>query len=253
MRHFLLTRFNVAHRELRDFASERHGLGVDWLDHRVSIFERVCAPSIAAQTTEGFRWLVFVHPDTPEPYRTRIVKAVGARGEVVWSQTGSVEEVRTLVAGAGLLVTTRLDNDDALARTHLADIQREVERQAGPPYFLNFPHGAQLHLSGVAVHREHRSSPFLSYVENDAMTVWGFGSHIYLDDAPEVRQVAHDSPAWLQFIHDRNLANPRELGRSMRRSTALGVFAIDPALLRAGAAPLVEYGVKRRVRQLVRR
>jgi hypothetical protein len=75
-RHVLLTRFNAR------FAAKWTELCLDpaWLGHRFSLFERFCYPSVQAQTSTGFTWLVFFHEGTPA-YRA-------ARGGVPRDETG---------------------------------------------------------------------------------------------------------------------------------------------------------------------
>lgn len=251
MDHYVLTRFNVDHRELARLTTHK-GLDLGWLEHRLPMFERICAPSMRAQTSRPHRWLVYVHPDTPEPYRSRILAAVeSADGEVVWSETGSVEEVRTTVAGTGQLVTTRLDCDDALARDFLTHVRDAAER-ADTPRLLNFPDGAQLHTwRGVAVEVRSESNPFLSYVEPnsaDPLTVWGLGSHVHVGETP-VEQVEGLAPAWLQAIHSHNVANPRHLGRAIPKSRVLEVIGVEPDQL-AGTVAELRYRVEGPVRPL---
>ena len=72
---------------------------------------------------------------------------------------------------AELLLTTRLDNDDALDRTAMAGIRAAVGDVV--PEFLNFPEGFGLILTEGQpriVRYTHRGDPFLSLVERVEIT-----------------------------------------------------------------------------------
>jgi hypothetical protein len=81
--HFVLTRFNV--RESADKTDLV--LNPVWLQFRFDLFERFCWPSVRAQTTGAFTWLVFFDKDTPEPFRARTERYAGFRlfGRCSWS------------------------------------------------------------------------------------------------------------------------------------------------------------------------
>ena len=56
--HVFLTRFNLPSggTEARIRARET------WLAERWTLFERYCAPSVAAQTSDRFRWIIYFAP-----------------------------------------------------------------------------------------------------------------------------------------------------------------------------------------------
>ena len=71
MRHYLLTRFNVA---LPD--SSGINLQPAWLDPRIDLFRRFCLPAVEAQTTKDFTWLIMCDPETPDPQRQERLREV---------------------------------------------------------------------------------------------------------------------------------------------------------------------------------
>lgn len=206
--HLLLTRFNV-----RIFGSR--GTDPDWLAHRFRFFERICWPSVMAQTVRGFQWLLFCDSETPAWALERLRSLIGDDGRMVIAfldgpetpegRRAAIEAV--LRPGITHLVTSRLDNDDGLARSFIEMVQRQF---AGQDFeFINFPAGHTC-FRGRVYALEHPSSPFLSLVER----LGGDGSFrtVFCEPHQEVvsrcpmRQVA-GGPAWLQVIHGRNVCN----------------------------------------------
>ncbi|HET6953716.1 MAG TPA: glycosyltransferase [Acidimicrobiales bacterium] len=218
--HLVLTRFNV-----------RWIIGphdTDWLAHRFDLFDRYCFPSVHGQTSHDFRWLVFFDEDTPEPFRSRI--ADYARWPVftpVFIGRPSSEVYDGAIAahldGADHLITTRLDNDDAIGRDFVARVRTAA--RPGPREFLNLPVGYVWH-KGRLYRHEHPSNAFISLAEPAAgfRSVWGNQHEDAARIAP-VRQVS-GGPSWLQVIHEHNVSN-RVRGRRYPVSRLRDEFAID--------------------------
>jgi hypothetical protein len=208
--HLLLTRFNVPHPR---YARDKRGLPTrtpEWLEHRFALFERFALPSVRGQFGAEFEWLVFLDAETPEPYRARIARhaATGAFRALFASHLDELPDlVRAEVPPATeSLVTSRLDNDDALARETLAAVRRECRGQALE--FINPTTGYILSHGGVSRARLPRN-PFLSLIERSGdrrwRTVWGI-SHDRAAELGPVRDL-EQRPYWLQVVHERNLVN----------------------------------------------
>ncbi len=202
-RHIILTRFNVR-------IEQSAPPGLDWLEHRFSVFERFCLPSVRAQSCGNFVWVLFCDPDIPPRFRERI------RGYAEWETLRPIffrnqfdqGMVRATVAGFAHshshLITSRLDNDDAICRTFVESVQREFR---GQDYeFVNFTNG-YVWEGGRLWAGRHTSNPFISLIERTAnySTVY-CGNHMELHLQGPVVQVAEPA-AWLQVVHGRNLSN----------------------------------------------
>jgi hypothetical protein len=205
----VLTRFNV---EIA--GGDGRGILPEWLAVRLSLFERVCAPSVLAQQGPLRRWLVFIDTRTPLEARRRIV-AAGAPGQVsLLSVEGPlpVEQLQRMVDDAvparrDFLITTRLDNDDALAADHLA-VMRAAARRCEAE-FLNPLRGYQV-ADGRLYATADPSNPFLTLVERRdpaRLPLTAFcAQHRRANMTHPVRQVR--GPAlWVQSVHGANLNN----------------------------------------------
>ena len=72
IQHFILTRFN-----LLLWNKDKEGGKVrttKWLEHRFSLFEKYCLPSILSQTCQDFEWIVLFDSMTPEKFMSKIAE-----------------------------------------------------------------------------------------------------------------------------------------------------------------------------------
>lgn len=214
--HLVMTRFNV--RVGQAPADE------GWLRHRLQYFENVCCTSLASQTNKDFRWIVLFDSER-EPWFEAEVERLSRDGlfEPVWVEgpfePAAAARLFAERSSADWLITTRVDNDDALARDFIDMVQSQFERQKVE--FVNFQSGLQLTDTGELFHRLDPSNAFISLIEKrDGEAPRG----VYVDwhDRVEkhgpMRQV-RSHPMWLQMVHGRNIGNQ-----------ARGVRA-DPGLL----------------------
>lgn len=237
--HVLLTRFNVQ----RGLQVDPRALSGIWLDARMRLFSNITVPSLVAQTRQPDQWLVFFDEKTPD--RTRFLfeelrqyhpslKNV-LRAEYC-QELGAAECARHILslapAATDWLLTTRLDNDDAL-HPHFIETVKGLCRP-GVREFINPTKG--LIVAGARLYRKHDfSSPFISCSEpiSDCRTVW-IDQHQRLARHGFVRQFGLRD-AWIQVVHGGNLANQVRGVRACPSSLAAGVM---PDALAAAVMPL---------------
>lgn len=206
--HLLLTRFNVA----VGYGDATVRLQDQWLEDRFRLFEEYCLPSVAGQTGVTFEWIVFCDSGSPTWMRTRM-KRLSAMVSCVYIEGRLSDEVIAKnVAGTGkvtapYLITTRLDSDDALARDHLATVQRVFRGQERE--FVEFPVGLQSY-RGHLYNVFYRGNPFLSLIEKvDPSGVFSTVhcvEHTLVRRAGTVRSILRP-PLWLQVLHSSNVGN----------------------------------------------
>lgn len=215
--HFLLTRFNI--RQGDTPASEA------WLRHRIHYFESLCVPSVVNQTNQNFRWLVYLDGDRDPWFQAEIDRLSEGVFTPVWLDGGSIspqgiaDHVASMSA-APWVITSRLDNDDAIARDYIDRTQGQFERQ--PLEFINFQSGLQFSTEGGLYSRSDPASPFISLIEERAegkLKGVYVGRHDQIAEYGPIRQV-QAPPMWLQMVHDLNMGN------------ALVGIQADPSLLR---------------------
>jgi hypothetical protein len=213
LQHFLITRFNL---RLQGVARDKRGgqvLTRDWLEERLEIFEHYCLPSVLNQTEQRFVWLLLLDEATDREVVKRVegYRRLAENLEPVYlppiGDAGDLARpVRErLSPETEILVTSRLDNDDALHEDALAAVRRRVR---GRREFLNLRLGFVTEGSRARV-VSHKYGPFTSLVEplgNGPLLTVYCTTHGRQRRVAPVRQIAQ-RPLWLRVVHARNVAN----------------------------------------------
>ncbi|SDB82504.1 Putative rhamnosyl transferase [Raineyella antarctica] len=216
--HVLLTRFNVPTPGPESLIRAQDG----WLLQRVALFERFCQPSVAYQDNRNFHWIVYFDPESPS-WLLSWLHDWGRDGlfHPILRTKISAEDLRTdlreIISGPtrAALLTTNLDNDDALAVDFVDHLQRAAatiqsswtqDDNEARRIAMYVPNG--LIRQGDLVYRRHDPrNAFCSVLEEwtDPVTCWTDWHnrlHLTMDEG------FVGSPAgWLQVIHGTNVSN----------------------------------------------
>lgn len=245
IQHFFLTRFNILlWNKAKDGQKVRT---TKWLEHRFSLFEKYCLPSIKNQTCKNFEWIALFDSMTPDSYKEKIaayqkgcpqLTPVFVEPENGWrfAEIFREEIVKRLKAKRAL--STYLDNDDALNTRFVEDIQRRASA-VGDGTFINYDDGYQYYADDKFMMRVHYpSNHFVSVVESgDAATVkgiFGYGGHASIEKIKGVKLVCvKNQRMWCEVVHEKNVMNDAKiLSFNMVRDNVLLLreFAIDDAV-----------------------
>lgn len=218
LQHFILTRFN-----LLLWQKDKGGRKVrtkKWLTHRFALFERYCLPSLINQTCQNFEWIVLFDSTTPETYKERIegYKRVCPQLIVVFvepergrffARIFRDEMIKRMKAKR--VLSTYLDNDDALDVSFVGDVQQRAS-QVDDGFFIRYRDGYQFYtdhryLMKVKYPRNH----FISVVEKGDATlkgIFGYGGHIHICEIEGVKILdIKGIPMWCEVIHEKNMIN----------------------------------------------
>ena len=219
LQHFILTRFN-----LLLWNRDKEGNPVrtrEWLEHRFKLFEQYCLPSVANQTCKNFEWIVLFDSKTPDAFKEKIMelqaRCLQLRPVFVEPENGRyfAEIFRSEVSrrmNAQRVITTYLDNDDALNIHFVEDIQKRASALRDGT-FINYTEGCQFYTDFKYLLKVHYPrNHFMSVVENGkttmVKTIYGYGSHYYIDKIKNVRIEKIDcAPMWCEVIHEKNMGN----------------------------------------------
>lgn len=211
-RHVIITRFNIA----TDYGSNER-LNSSYLNYRFSLFEQFCYPSVLAQSNQRFKWVVLFDERTPDAYKNIVDKYSAWEKFVPVYVNGLInDEIKQEIISTYLideddeyLITTRLDNDDAVAIDFVQTIQDSFKAQECE--FINLSFGYCLY-NGNLFLIEDKGNPFISLIEKvsrtairDIKTVY-CGTHNELSAIGPVIQL-ETQPAWIQVIHKGNVLN----------------------------------------------
>lgn len=207
--HFLITRFNV---------STDYSIGTEldntWLNHRCSLFENYCLPSVLAQVNKNFTWIILLNEKTPSLYITRIKKAClnGIPSfKILFVGLDFEQSIKdyfsSLPNRTEFLITSRLDNDDAIHKSFIHCIQELFNKQNYT--FIEFINGYTYSLKNKTLRRRiFKGNPFATLIEkfSDSFTTVHCGPHLKLRSKGEF--IVLETPvAWIQFIHENNRWN----------------------------------------------
>jgi hypothetical protein len=227
--HFIITRFNC------ELNISKHSLCLDleWLKHRIDIFEKICFPSVKSQSSKNFKWLVLLHANSPQWLVDRFQKLTLKLSNLEAVYIGeklSRRLVQELVSirrnpKAPHLLTTRLDSDDGLATSFVKEIQKNLTLSP-LPYLLNFSSGLIKFGNNLYQHQE-LSSSFLTLCEpssDNVLTVLGKNHNKW---APEfkIHQMSLKQ-AWLRSVHSKSLHNTKQ-GKKLPATMKTPSFSID--------------------------
>jgi len=205
--HLILTRFNVR----LDWSQSNWDR--TWLQRRIELFETYCLPSVRNQTNQNFQWNVFFDEKSPDFLLEKIEAYKNYENFVpiftsVFNSEFCRETVRQkLSPNADHVITTRLDNDDAIATDFIQNIQDHFVPK--DMTFLNFLYGYRLSKSKLYLHR-YSSNSFISLIEpcqkEKLKTVYCGIAHGRYKEIGNIVNIK-SKPNWLILIHEDNIGN----------------------------------------------
>lgn len=208
MRHYLITRFNTGLYR-RKGQKTRRGAVIEpekWMIERFRLFEKYTVPSILNQSCKDFTWLVGFDRATPMAYIMRAKEYC----TVLLGDNTRQEAIKHIGSG-GTVITSRVDNDDALHTDYIGNVQSFYHRKQRSGIYV-FPVGWIYKPSGDKLyHVRYPRNPFLSRVEKNVKnlkTVYEWGHvELFKKKAVKFTRIEGKGHMWLQVIHKSNLAN----------------------------------------------
>ena len=204
--HILLTRFNLPSPGVQSLIRAKEG----WLRERVKLFETYCLPSVIAQTCHDFTWIVYLDPESPQWLRDRMsVHDANHILHPVYRETASdedlVKDIRQIVGTPKqYLMTTNLDNDDAIAVDFIARLQSVEPTSA--PVAIYVTHGVIRFENALYLHRYPRNAFNSVFVDWRAPTTCWSEWHTDFGNLMPVIEI-DGPPGWMQVIHGSNVSN----------------------------------------------
>ncbi len=111
-------------------------LDSDRLEHRFSVFQTSCLPSVLGQTRQEFDWIIQIDPDLPDYCRSRLEALVNQRerSHVVVSTNRGARADKSLIEPlinnkCSHIVMVIVDNDDAMCKTYLDYLNRTIQQE----------------------------------------------------------------------------------------------------------------------------
>ncbi len=214
MKHYLLTRFNLGiFNDKRNlFNNHQRTICRDlWMVHRLNLFIDFTLPSVKAQTNQNFTWIILVDSHTPQVYRDILEKLCTANMQLVYTESGGICQtvLDNIPDSEHEIITTRLDNDDAIHREFISDVQKQYTQwnETISPRYIDSPYGYSYDVTNKKLYpTDYFGNANISLIENrkDAKTVWQCNHGEILNKFAGSRI---PDRRWIITIHEHNVGN----------------------------------------------
>lgn len=213
--HYLITRFNIPASNWKCDKNNKVVQDEVWLQKRISLFETFCLPSVIGQSQKNFQWLVWFDTNSPQLLKDKINEWQNKCTNFIPCYSVDYDEWQFSQMSIYIkenskqeyVITTRLDNDDALRYDAIEQIQEAFVQQDNT--IIDMPNGFCYNQQNHLFSRNTiTSSPFISYIEcfskEHIDTVYREGHPAWIGKACFVNL---QDFLWIQVIHDSNIAN----------------------------------------------
>lgn len=248
--HFIITQFN-----LRNFPKSNNTYYNSWLDwtrKRIEIFKEFCLGSVLNQSCKSFIWLLYFDEDTPEEFNYFInelesfsfINICYSKG-IEDFNLNYIEEVKKRTEkSVKWILTTRIDNDDALHRDAIKIIQESLVKKNG--FLISLASGYMLNITERTLsHYYYPMSPFITLVEEHNNEIKGIfeKGHTkyetlrlfifkeiwleYFNRKARMSRFILKKPLWIQTVHGENVSNDFYRGLPVIRKKDLEDFSIN--------------------------
>src|SRR4030095_5592460 len=251
--HYLITRFNI---KINGFGPEyiRPAARTEnWEIVRLPFFEQFCAPSVAGQNSKNFYWVIYCDPSTHSHIIDRIKEAIQfiANAEIVF--VNGFDEMISHIqhtcsnAHTPFVITSRLDNDDAIGIHYIEDIHSNFIPE--DQIILNLLGGVNYNASDhvLTFHRYSLNNSFISLIEKkkpegEFYTVMGF-RHLVPKNTMAIKNINSRYSFWMT-LHHQNAAIRINLGWPISYSSVMKHYAINPKIIKISLMNTILYTVK---------
>ncbi|WP_426356936.1 glycosyltransferase [Pseudocolwellia sp. HL-MZ19] len=213
--HYILTRFNLRKEDWNTTKTNTKVLTDEWMRNRLELFENYCFSSLKHQSEKNFTWLVFFDTSTPEEFR-QIISRLDAEFTAftpiyIDGMNAFYPSIKKEIQASltqPYLITSRLDNDDALHQDYVKEVQANFNQQDFMA--VDFIDGFTLQIAPQVrfAKRSHVHNPFLSLIEKSEgfKTIWANDRHGAWSKTKKVTPI-RNKPMWMSVIHMENKVN----------------------------------------------
>ena len=238
MKTVLLTRYNLPTRFQTGRAID--ATSEDWLEHRTSLFNRLCLPSVKNQSSNNFIWYIGYSKSTP----SRFIKNLPDFAEPIFANSVNeyLKKVRKKVSNAKKLLSLRLDNDDTIDQFYIEIFQsfaRVCLKNAASmstPLVLRYPNGLNHHIASEQFYKyRYPGCSFLGLLESCHASkqvdkegyklAFGY-NHATIHKHFPCIPIETGRPMWLINIHSNNVGNTLKDDHEIDDSIDLENFGI---------------------------
>lgn len=216
--HYLITRFNIRIASMLTKQLDVLDVSRDerYLEERFRLFFSYTVPSVINQTNKNFEWVILFSDNTPKKFKGRISELTDQNSFIHIIYVKDDEDSMVLLNNyimkkkCDWIITSRVDNDDALALTFIDSIQLYVQKHQMEKYALIFNDGYQYEEKTGVMARYHfpknHFSSLVSQYQPHPDNILNYG-HMDIDKKVSLNEVNTVHPNWLEIVHDTNVSN----------------------------------------------
>lgn len=214
-KHYLITRFNLKNPEWDVTKNNETLLTDEWMEDRMWLFENFCFPSVVAQTSKNFTWLLFFDTTTPERFKTQIENLIkdkeNSKAFFINGMPEFYPEIQKFITqdskDVPYMITSRIDNDDCIHKNFIEEVQKKFNSQDYQAIDVIKGYSLQVKPNYILGKKEHIFNPFISLIEKNEnpKTVW-FNDHNLWKKETRITQIT-DKRLWMSIIHEKNKVN----------------------------------------------
>ncbi len=243
-KHFIITLFNL--KIWKEDKSKMPTQTDEWLKQRFIMFENYCLPSIKRQTCQDFVWLCLFDIDTPVAYKQRIEELREQAPQLTpcyfTAEEASQfrdkdndlrckfirEKVASLLNNEDFVITTNLDNDDALQANFTKRLHQIFEERKEEA-LVTFKKGMQYFVELDAVIKMYYPhNHFLNLIER---TNKDFLTIEYYRHAEARKKLScidiNETTYWMEIVHNCNVSNELRITSRVKYLPQLTTFSFS--------------------------
>ena len=186
-----------------------------YLSKRFELFEKYTVPSIKMQTNQHFYWVVLFSHALPDKYRQKVEKIQETLPNLLPLFLSDDDEPQIAILNLiskyqfETLITSRIDNDDAVHLDFIDTIQRHISIPTTSELII-FPNGLQYDCTKqLMTHYHFPNNHFSTLVIANSCpikTILDY-DHMKINRFFPTRFLNKEKPMWLEVVHDGNILN----------------------------------------------
>lgn len=214
-KHFIITRFNLTNPDWTTTKNNEPLLTDEWMENRLWLFENFCFPSVANQSSDNFRWVIFADTVTKAEHKAHLERLTDSMSFIdlifidgMSKFKSSIDDyVKAHCQRISHLITSRIDNDDCIHKDFVKEIQQCFDHQSYLIIDVLKGYSLQIKPTYMLGKKQHIFNPFMSLIEKNEhpKTIWS-NDHMAWKKESRIKFYTKKR-LWVAIIHAKNKIN----------------------------------------------
>ena len=197
--HFIVTRFNQKFNHLK--CNRTLYLNEDWLNFRVDLFLKYCAPSVLGQDRGDFYWSIIIDKETPEDIRNKLL--IDKRIYLHTCETERKQRTKELSNQSFKYVFSRIDSDDGYRKDFTEQIYQFKSNDE--EFLIDINYICFDMIKNIFQEKTTKSSHFISmYTKNSNFNIY-YKNHVKL--IKNFKYYKINNFLGIEIVHGKNISN----------------------------------------------